>query len=355
MKKFIYSFFTICTVLVQSPSAQVLLDADGPNGMDTYSLITSVLAPNHNPIEVPDCGHTEFGNHIDEIFDADLNTNVFRFHIHVNEDDDRCINFDRQRNEIKAYDKSPDNLLGIEGEMVEYKWKFKLDSSFQSSPNFTHIHQLKAVGGSESSMPLITLTTRKDTPDKLQLRYAETTSQVTLEETDLILFKGIWVEVVETVTYGENGSYEVEINQVSNGANLFSYTNGDIRMWKTDAEFIRPKWGIYRSLNNEQDLRDEDVLFANFSIEELSVSSTELTTNTSEKEIQFFPNPAVKGVLTFMDITEDVFVEIYTTNGQKVKEGFTEQFQFDISSLSTGTFLVHIHHDEGIIKKLVNL
>ena len=75
--------------------------------------------------------------------------------MHVDEDDDRCINFDRQRGEIKTYDKSPDSLLGIENEIVEYKWKFKLDSGFQSSPKFTHIHQLKAVGGTESSMPLI--------------------------------------------------------------------------------------------------------------------------------------------------------------------------------------------------------
>lgn len=90
--------------------AQVTLDADGPG--NTYELINSVLAPGFDAVEVPDCNHTGFGRHIDEVFDADLNTDVFRFFIHVNEDDDRCINFDRQRNEIKTYDKSPDNLLG---------------------------------------------------------------------------------------------------------------------------------------------------------------------------------------------------------------------------------------------------
>ena len=46
--------------------------------------------------------------------------------MHVTPDNDRCINTDRQRNEIKSYDKSPDNLLGVEGEEVVYKWKFKL-------------------------------------------------------------------------------------------------------------------------------------------------------------------------------------------------------------------------------------
>jgi len=50
---------------------------------------------------------------------------------------------------------------------------------------------------------------------------------------------------------------------------LFSYSNSNIRTWKTDADFLRPKWGIYRSLKDADNLRDEAVLFADFSIKEL--------------------------------------------------------------------------------------
>ena len=184
---------------MQKGYGQVELNADGPG--NTYELITSILAPNNNPIEVPDCNHTEFGEHIDEIFDSELNTNVFRFHIHTALDNDRCINFDRQRNEIKTYDKSPDNLLGIENEKVIYKWKFKLEAGFQSSPNFTHLHQLKSVGGSLASMPMYTLTARKSTPDRLELRYAETDNAVTLKQSPLAPFIDTWLEVTETITY----------------------------------------------------------------------------------------------------------------------------------------------------------
>ncbi len=278
MKKYIiYIFFTLTFT---SAKSQLLLDADGPG--NTYELITSKLAPGYDAVEEPDCNHAIFGRHIDEVYDATLNTNVFRFHIHVNEDDDRCINFDRQRNEIKTYASSPDSLKGIEGEQFDYQWKFKLDANFQSSSSFTHIHQLKAVGGTESSMPLITLTTRKGSPDKLQLRYAETTSQITLAQVDLSPFKGEWVNVVETVLYGETGTYSITITKVSDGTTLFSYSNNSIRMWKTDASFIRPKWGIYRSLNNPLDLRDEVVLFANFRIQETIVPTpVELTKFTT--------------------------------------------------------------------------
>jgi len=162
--KFLLKLLILC--VVNYGYGQVELNADGAG--NTYELITATFAPGHQPIEAPDCNHMGFGEHIDELFDNDLNTNVFRFHIHMTPDNDRCRNFDRQRNEIKTYDKSPDNLLGVENEKVVYKWKFKLEAGFQSSPNFTHLHQLKSVGGSLESMPMYTLTTRKGSPDKLQ-------------------------------------------------------------------------------------------------------------------------------------------------------------------------------------------
>lgn len=245
----------------------VVLKADGPG--NTYNLITSVLAPGHNPIEVPDCNHMAFGDHIDEVFDNELNTNVFQFYIHTTPDNDRCINFDRQRNEIKSYNQSPDNLLGVQGETVVYKWKFKLPSGFQSSPNFTHLHQLKSVGGDLDAMPMYTLTTRKGTPDKLQLRYAETDTQITIDETSLAPFIDAWVEVTETITYGTSGTYEIQIKKISDNSILLSYSNSNIINWRVNADFVRPKWGIYRSLINDQDLRDETVLFDDFSVQEL--------------------------------------------------------------------------------------
>ncbi|MEL0225877.1 MAG: hypothetical protein VW912_04300, partial [Flavobacteriaceae bacterium] len=192
----------------QTTSDSPLLAADGPGG--TYDLITSKLAPGYNPIETPDCNHEAFGDHIDEIYDQALEANVFRFNIHVTPDNDRCIKFDRQRNEIKTYNQSPENLLGRENETVTYSWKFKLPEGFQSSPKFTHLHQLKSVGGDYSSMPMYTLTTRKSSPDRLELRYAEVDQQITLKQTDLAPLINRWISVRETVLYRNNGSYTIE-------------------------------------------------------------------------------------------------------------------------------------------------
>ena len=348
MKKILFVFVHL--LFVSTSFAQLLLDADGEG--DTYELITSKLAPGRNPVEVPDCKHTQFGRHIDEVYDTELNQYVFRFHIHTIEDDDRCINFDRQRNEIKGYDKSPDSLLSVEGETFFYKWKFKVDENFQSSPKFTHIHQLKAVGGSEASMPLITLTTRAESPDKLELRYARNTSQTTLHEVNLAPFKGNWCEVTERVFYGEQGTYSIKITKVSDGSTLFNYENDDIRMWKTDADFIRPKWGIYRSLEYAAQLRDEQVFFANFSIEE----NPDPLSNTKEviKEgISLFPNPT-NGSIQIGGIDQDFSFEIYDTAGNKILNGVTSNGTIKVSRLDQGVFFLNIlTNNEIVVKRFV--
>jgi hypothetical protein len=84
----------------------------------------------------------------------------------MEEDDDRCLNSDRQRNEIKTNDNL--FLTGRFGESMTMSWNFKLDSDFLPPYSFCHIHQMKAVGG-DDSMPLLTITARKSTPDELQL------------------------------------------------------------------------------------------------------------------------------------------------------------------------------------------
>jgi hypothetical protein len=346
--KLFFSLLLICLVPVITFS-QVILNADGPG--DTYELINSVLAPGYNVIETPDCAHPDFGRHIDEVMDDDLGIYVFRFYIHVTPDNDRCQTFDRQRNEIKTYDKSPDNLKAVEGETVEYIWKFKLDSAFQPSTSFTHIHQLKAVGGSEESMPLITLTPRKSSTNSLQIRYAKNTSQTTIRQVPLAPFLGEWLEVKEKVLYGEEGTYEIQIKRISDGEILLDYSNTSIRMWKTGASFIRPKWGIYRSLNVPTDLRDEIVLFANFSIEEINTTSVKHELSSAFETFKAYPNPAKETVNFEYSLPENDHLKlaIYNTNGllsksvvnqKQVSGTYTERI--DVSDLSEGLYLITI-------------
>ena len=247
---------------------QAILQANGRG--KSYELIDSVFAPGANAVETPDqCTiHADFGRHIKEVWDETLKKQVFEFTIHLSPDNDRCIKFDRQRVEIKTYSPSPDSLKGTIGETITYKWKFRLPYNFQPSPSFTHIHQIKAVGG-DAGEPLFTLSPRYNkNGNTLQLIYtAEKGARATvLEERSLSAFLGVWVEATEVITVGEKGNYSIAVNKVGNEKSMLSYSTKNIKTIRADNEFIRPKWGIYRSLNHPEFLQDESVRFADFSI-----------------------------------------------------------------------------------------
>lgn len=333
--------FILPLLLSKTLVSQVVLEANGPG--NTYSEITSVLAPSYNPIEVPDCGHSSFGNHIDEVYDSDLSSYAFRFFIHVNSDNDRCLNFDRQRNEIKSYDKSPDNLLGVENEKVIYKWTFKLPNGFQSSTSFTHIHQLKSVGGSYASMPMYTLTTRKSSPDRLELRYAQTTSQITLKHTPLNPLIGVWIEATEKIEYTNSGFYSIELKNKSTGEQLFYYDNTLADKpkinWRPGGTFVRPKWGIYRSLNAPKDLRDEEVLFSYFSVEEVQHLSLSEVNSSS---LTLYPNPTNNIIYANVDVTK---IEVFDFLGKRVAHSITNEV--NVASLPNSIYFVRAFYKNG--------
>jgi hypothetical protein len=249
--------------------AQTTLSADGAG--NTYELIDSKFGAG---IEDPDCSHTSFGRHITEAFDSQLNKNVFVFHIHADIDNDRCTNFDRQRNEIKGGSGSPAAMQHTSGATAYERWKFKLDAGFIPSSRFTHIMQIKAMDG-DAGAPLMTLTPRAGSPQKLQVIHSAgegSGSQGTIAEVDLAPFKGTWVEAFMTYknSEGSGGTFSLVIKRVSDGATLLSVSKTGIDMWRTGASYNRPKWGIYRGLDDV--LRDEQVRFADFCITETAAS-----------------------------------------------------------------------------------
>jgi hypothetical protein len=147
---------------------------------------------------------------------------------------------------------------------VTYKWKFRLPKGFQPSSSFTHLHQIKAVGGSQE-LPIFTLTARKAKVNQLIVIH---NNENTVASADLSEFEGTWVEITEKIKIGSNGAYSISIKKIKNGQELLAFKSDNIMTIKPDNDFIRPKWGIYRSLKKQKDLRDEAVRFNDFSIKE---------------------------------------------------------------------------------------
>jgi hypothetical protein len=234
----------VVALMALAPSgaqARNLLSADGPGG--TYELIRTAYTT-----ELPDCGHMV--DHITEAFDDELQKNVFVFHAHVNQDDDRCGGTDRQRTEIRA---RATDIVAQNGETVYYRWKFKLDAAFQGSSRFTHIFQIK----SDLGAPIMTLTPRVSTFG-ITGRAAGSSAN-----TDLAKFRGVWVVVDLKVLYSDSGHVDLTIRRIKDGQSLYAYS-GNADMWDAGASGHDSKFGIYRSLLSKEALRDEQVRFADF-------------------------------------------------------------------------------------------
>lgn len=247
----------LCIQMSSLRAATTLLSADGKT--ETYTLINQTLGA---PAETPDCGHQDFGPHITQEYDTELNKPVFVFYMHATHDNDRCITSDRQRVEIKTYNSSPAHTKGFQGDTVTYRWKFKLAADFKPSTYFTHIHEIKA-GDGDTSKPIITVTLRDKGNERLQIIHnASNGTENILAEIDLVPLKGVWVEAYEKITYDNHGSYSI-ILTTANGKS-FSYKNTYLDMWRSGTTFVRPKWGIYRSLLNKSSLRDEAIRFNDF-------------------------------------------------------------------------------------------
>jgi Polysaccharide lyase len=234
-------------LLPRPAAARNMMSADGPGG--TYALLMRSYT-----IEVPDCGHKV--EHITEEMDQELKKNVFVFHAHVNQDDDRCGAQDRQRTEIRG--KGAD-IVANAGATVYYRWKFRLPQGFQTSSSFTHIFQIK----SDQAAPIMTLTPRGNTMSidgRVGVRGT----------TELAKFINVWVVVDLKIVYGAGGSIAMTIRRLSDGQMLFNHSGSA----DTDdgAGGQDPKFGIYRSLNNRGSLRDEQVKFADFCVSKTSAA-----------------------------------------------------------------------------------
>ncbi|MFD1294203.1 heparin lyase I family protein [Lutibacter holmesii] len=258
----------VVLLFVTNAHAQVKLSANGAG--ETYELINSVLInENRVAVEVPDCNHQDFGRHISEVFDATLQKYVFEFVLHIQHDKDRCKRFDRQRNEIKANNKSSAVILGTVGETINYQWKFKLEKGLQVSSRYTDVHQI-TYNKTSGNEPLFAFIARKRNGKKnFEIVYINNDEKEVLESVALSKITGKWIVANETITYQKNGSYQLTLRTLD-GKTILKVHKKNMQTWFNTMIYARPKWGIYRSLKKQDELRDEKLLFADFEINDVT-------------------------------------------------------------------------------------
>ena len=150
-----------------------------------------------------------------------------------------------------------------------------------------------------------------------------------------------------------SGTYSITIKKIEDGTELLSYSNNNINNWRPEAEFVRPKWGVYRSLNSVEDLRDEEVLFADFSVEELETLST---SNLTKDSFQVFVNSALKTIQFENTHNQIQKVQIFSLQGRTIIEHHQTSLdhnQIDVSSLASGSYIVNFIGNKVKFSKLV--
>jgi len=251
------------------------LDADGAGiGLSAYDLIRALGGS--GAIESPDLYAVNHPGveHIFEDSDAAVGNHfVFIIHRDIDIDRDRLDITDRQRNEIKTYNSSEEAVKGYEGETFIFTWKFRINAEMEVSTRFSHFFQLKAVGGNESQ-PILTISgAERSGEDGIEVRHSPLQDHTVLQRTAWSDVTGEWLEAYCRVTFSDAGGLRLIVKRLSDGGVIFNIDEPALDLWRGEdaSHFVRPKWGIYRSILDLANLRpeEEDVRFANFSIKEV--------------------------------------------------------------------------------------
>jgi hypothetical protein len=254
----------------------VTLDADLSTGESAYTRIQNALGA--KSIETGDfmrkC-HLGF-EHIKQQSDEPVGDH-FAFFMHLSDCDPTCGS-NRQRCEIKVAETS--DMRGLENRTFTYSWLFKIDGEMPVSKHFTHLFQLKSVKGDDDH-PILTITGEKrHGVDKIRVLWSAPTDgthneddsnsdeqDVPLAENEWPSARGVWLHAVCRAKFAVNGFVSMTVKTHPEGNELLNVPEQPRNLWR-NGDFVRPKWGIYRSLLDFGNLRDveEIVRFAKIRI-----------------------------------------------------------------------------------------
>jgi hypothetical protein len=180
---------------------------------------------------------------------------------------------DRSRTEIKiapSIGGAHEPFKAREGDTFSYAWRFRIAPEMKFSSSFTHIHQIKAQGGKFSDPPLITFTPLAN--GKMDVRHVgdnqkDAALSTTIGTVPLAAVQGQWIDAKQDITFSNTqGRYALTLRNQKNEIILNIEKNG-LSLWRTGADHMRPKWGIYRKHHVALNQHIADTIyFANLAI-----------------------------------------------------------------------------------------
>lgn len=265
-KYFVY--FTL-PLLVQGKAeilSDIQLQADINSSLNAIAQVQKAFGK--YSIETPEIfngNHRDF-EHIKLVKDSELGS-AFAFFIHRDEDGDRDKKWpkgkERQRNEIKGYQSSSETLKAKKSETHYIKWYLKIEKTFKITKAFCHFFQLKAVGSQNVEDPILTLSgvIERGKP-QLQLQWWSGDQSGRIFLADWEDCKDKWLICESLCHYAKDGFFKFSIRSVDGDLNIKKVQK--LETWRKGFSFVRPKWGIYRSIAGvKQNMNSEDQILLN--------------------------------------------------------------------------------------------
>ncbi|OBZ08639.1 hypothetical protein A7975_26545 [Bacillus sp. FJAT-26390] len=229
---------------------------------------------------------------------------------------------DRQRVEIRPSEDSTNDFTAYEGDLVSYEWLWNIpDGNQWNQPNFRHLFQLKAVNaqeantlpggnsGGENGAYILAMSISGTTTRTLVVNHNRYDGDKTMLRIPLKEIDGHWIKVELDALISDSGWFTVKITDMVTGK-IYTFDNPDVfqpfadkgatdggkDLWRRPErsggfeteypaafdQYLRPKWGIYRSsANGTNSAYDAELQLSDITISKAAsgISSVNLALN----------------------------------------------------------------------------
>ncbi|GAA3507421.1 discoidin domain-containing protein [Streptomyces showdoensis] len=194
---------------------------------------------------------------------------AYRFDMHLV---DRDSYSDRQRQEVTGNRTSPSSFLEWRpGETWRVTYSTYIPSSLMATTTFTHIMQTKQPGSGTSP---ITVTSLRRVNGVQTIEHKIFDGDILVGRTNLEPLQNKWIDIEYEIKIGDGTAGSVRWVVKSGGTTVVDATKTGVDTLLADR--VRPKWGIYRSLDDTSgSLRDTYLLLKNLRAYQLTGSGGE--------------------------------------------------------------------------------
>jgi hypothetical protein len=177
---------------------------------------------------------------------------TYRFDMHVRDRDGS----DRQRQEVRGMSADGRDLDIMQDQTWRFTYAMYIPRSLKATTSFTHIMQMKEPG---SGSPLVVMSLR-ERGGRPTIELRSFLSGVTVGSTDLAPLQDRWVTTEVEIRFSDGTGGRMSWVLEAGGRTVVEASKTGIDTWIGEEDRVRPKWGIYRSVKDEENLEDTFLL-----------------------------------------------------------------------------------------------